>query len=114
MIAIALNDFAPIAAAGGPSALPNDDGPSGIRADGTIAFPSAQTLASTFDRSLARQYGDAIATEARARASTGASARDGHRPYAARRTAAGEPRARTRSSRARPSRRRSPPRRRAA
>ena len=64
-IAIALNDFAPIAAAGGPSALPNDDGPSGIRADGTTAFPSAQTLASTFDRSLARQYGDAIATEAR-------------------------------------------------
>jgi beta-glucosidase len=64
-IAIALNDFAPIAAAGGPSALPNDDGPSGIRADGATAFPSAQTLAATFDRSLAHAYGDAIATEAR-------------------------------------------------
>jgi beta-glucosidase len=64
-IAIALNDFAPIAAAGGPSALPNADGPSGIRADGTTAFPSAQTLAATFDRSLAHAYGDAIATEAR-------------------------------------------------
>ena len=64
-IAIALNDFAPIAAAGGPSALPNDDGPSGIRADGATAFPSAQTLAAAFDRSLAHAYGDAIATEAR-------------------------------------------------
>src|SRR3954452_11500886 len=64
-IAIALNDFAPIAAAGGPSALPNDDGPSGIRADGATSFPSAQTLAATFDRSLAHAYGDAIATEAR-------------------------------------------------
>src|SRR3954451_3579258 len=64
-IAIALNDFGPIAAAGGPSALPNDDGPSGIRADGATSFPSAQTLAATFDRSLARAYGDAIAAEAR-------------------------------------------------
>jgi beta-glucosidase len=64
-IAIALGDFAPIVALGGPSALPNDDGPSGIRADGTTAFPSAQTLAATFDRSLARAYGDAIAAEAR-------------------------------------------------
>src|SRR3954469_1192943 len=64
-IATALNDFAPIAARGGPAALPNDDGPSGIRADGTTAFPSAQTLAATFDRSLAHAYGDAIATEAR-------------------------------------------------
>src|SRR4051794_23836747 len=64
-IALALGASAPIVALGGPSALPNDDGPSGIRADGTTAFPSAQTLASTFDRSLARQYGDAIATEAR-------------------------------------------------
>src|SRR3954470_2541687 len=64
-IAIALNDFAPIAARGGPAALPNDDGPSGIRADGATAFPSAQTLAATFDRSLAHAYGDAIATEAR-------------------------------------------------
>src|SRR3954451_10697313 len=64
-IAIALNDFAPIAAAGGPAAIPNADGPSGIRADGTTAFPSAQTLAATFDRSLAHAYGDAIATEAR-------------------------------------------------
>src|SRR3954451_293949 len=64
-IAVALGDFAPIVALGGPSALPNDDGPSGIRADGTTAFPSAQTLAATFDRSLARAYGDAIAAEAR-------------------------------------------------
>src|SRR3954470_1387924 len=64
-IAIALNDFAPIAAAGGPSALPHDDRPSRIRADGATSFPSAQTLAATFDRSLAHAYGDAIATEAR-------------------------------------------------
>jgi len=34
-------------------------------AAGTTSFPSSQTLASTFDRSLARAYGEAIGTEAR-------------------------------------------------
>ena len=43
----------------------SDDGPSGIRAPGTTSFPSSQTLASTFDRGLARAYGEAIGTEAR-------------------------------------------------
>jgi beta-glucosidase len=63
-IAIALGDFASVAALGVP-ALPSADGPSGIRADGTTSFPSAQTLAASFDRALARAYGGAIATEAR-------------------------------------------------
>src|SRR5512144_2529368 len=54
-VAIALGDFAPVASFGVP-ALTNADGPSGIRMDGTTTFPSSQTLAATFDRSLARAY----------------------------------------------------------
>jgi beta-glucosidase len=50
--------------------LPSDDGPSGIRAPGTTSFPSSQTLASTFDRDLARDYGTAIGTEARGKGFT--------------------------------------------
>src|SRR5215470_16365683 len=61
---MALGDFASLASLGVPT-LPSDDGPSGIRAPGTTSFPSSQTLASTFDRSLARAYGEAIGTEAR-------------------------------------------------
>ena len=61
---MALGDFASLASLGVPT-LPSDDGPSGIRADGTTSFPSAQTLAATFDRSLARAYGEAIGAEAR-------------------------------------------------
>ena len=49
-IAMALGDFASLAGLGVPT-LPSDDGPSGIRADGTTSLPSAQTLAATFDRS---------------------------------------------------------------
>src|SRR3954449_8348728 len=63
-VAMALGDYASLASLGVPT-LPSDDGPSGIRADGTTSLPSAQTLAATFDRSLARAYGDAIAVEAR-------------------------------------------------
>ena len=63
-IAMALGDFASLASLGVPT-LPSDDGPSGIRADGTTSLPSAQTLAATFDRSLARAYGETIGAEAR-------------------------------------------------
>jgi beta-glucosidase len=63
-VAMALGDFASLASLGVPT-LPSSDGPSGIRADGTTSFPSAQTLAATFDRDLARAYGEAIGAEAR-------------------------------------------------
>jgi beta-glucosidase len=63
-IAMALNDFASVAELGVP-ALSWADGPSGIRVAGTTSFPSAQVLAASFDRDLARAYGDAIAAEAR-------------------------------------------------
>ena len=61
---MALGDYASLASLGVPT-LPSDDGPSGIRADGTTSLPSAQTLAATFDRGLARAYGEAIGAEAR-------------------------------------------------
>ena len=63
-VAMALGDYASLASLGVPT-LPSDDGPSGIRADGTTSLPSAQTLAATFDRDLARAYGEAIGAEAR-------------------------------------------------
>jgi beta-glucosidase len=63
-VAIALGDYASVASLGVP-ALSSDDGPSGIRASGTTALPSSQTLAASFDRSLARAYGDVAASEAR-------------------------------------------------
>jgi beta-glucosidase len=63
-VAMALGDYASLAALGVPT-LPSDDGPSGIRAAGTTSLPSAQTLAATFDRDLARAYGEAIGAEAR-------------------------------------------------
>ena len=63
-VSMALGDLGSLAALGVPT-LPSDDGPSGIRADGTTSLPSAQTLAATFDRSLARAYGDTVGTEAR-------------------------------------------------
>jgi beta-glucosidase len=63
-VQVALGNFAAVASFGVPS-LSSDDGPSGIRASGTTAFPSSQTLAATFDRSLARDYGEAIGAEAR-------------------------------------------------
>ena len=63
-VAMALGDYASLASLGVPT-LPSDDGPSGIRADGTTSLPSAQTLAATFDRALARAYGETIGAEAR-------------------------------------------------
>jgi beta-glucosidase len=40
------------------------DGPNGVRgADGATAFPSCLVLAATFDRSLARRYGESLADE---------------------------------------------------
>jgi beta-glucosidase len=63
-VAVALGDFGAVAGFGGPRLVPQD-GPSGIRADGATSFPSAQTLASTFDRGLAHAYGEAIGAEAR-------------------------------------------------
>jgi beta-glucosidase len=63
-VAMALGDYASLASLGVPT-LPSDDGPSGIRAAGTTSLPSAQTLAATFDRSLARAYGETIGAEAR-------------------------------------------------
>ena len=63
-VSVALGDYAAVASLGVPG-LSSDDGPSGIRADGTTSFPSAQTLAASFDRDLAHAYGDAIAAEAR-------------------------------------------------
>jgi beta-glucosidase len=63
-VAIALGDYSPVASDGVP-ALNADDGPSGIRADGTTALPSSQTLAASFDRALAHAYGDVAGSEAR-------------------------------------------------
>jgi hypothetical protein len=66
-VAMALGDYASLASLGVPT-LPSDDGPSGIRAAGTTSLPSAQTLAATFDRALARAYGETIGAEARGKA----------------------------------------------
>jgi beta-glucosidase len=66
-VSIALGDYASVASFGVPG-LANADGPSGIRGDGTTTFPSSQTLAATFDRSLAHAYGEAIGAEARGKA----------------------------------------------
>ena len=66
-VSVALGDYAAVASFGVP-VLANADGPSGIRGEGTTTFPSSQTLAATFDRSLARAYGEAIGTEARGKA----------------------------------------------
>jgi beta-glucosidase len=63
-VAVALGDYAAVASLGVP-ALSSGDGPSGIRASGTTSFPAAQTLAASFDRDLAHDYGEAIAAEAR-------------------------------------------------
>jgi beta-glucosidase len=66
-VSVALGDYAAVANFGVP-ALANADGPSGIRGGGTTSFPSSQTLAATFDRSLGRAYGEAIGAEARGKA----------------------------------------------
>ena len=61
---IAMGEFDSVAGLGVP-AITSSDGPSGVRADGTTSWPSAQTLAATFDRRLAHDYGQAIAAELR-------------------------------------------------
>ncbi|HEX4719503.1 MAG TPA: glycoside hydrolase family 3 C-terminal domain-containing protein [Thermoleophilaceae bacterium] len=63
-VQLALNNFAAVASFGVP-ALANFDGPSGVRTTGTTSFPSSQTLAASFDRGLAYDYGYAISDEAR-------------------------------------------------
>jgi hypothetical protein len=68
-VRVALGNYAAVASFGVP-ALSAQDGPSGIRADGTTSFPSSQTLAASFDRGLARAYGEAIAAEARGKPRT--------------------------------------------
>lgn len=65
-IQVALDNFAPVTKYGLPAILASHDGPSGISVDGATAFPSAQTLAATFDSDLAKQYGTAVAQEVRA------------------------------------------------
>jgi beta-glucosidase len=61
---VAMGDFTSVGGFG-VQPITDDDGPSGVRATGTTTWPSAQTLASTFDRRLARQFGAAVAEELR-------------------------------------------------
>jgi beta-glucosidase len=63
-IDLVLGDFAPLQGLGIP-ALQGDDGPDGLRNPGTTALPSGQALASTFNRALARAYGQVVGSEAR-------------------------------------------------
>jgi beta-glucosidase len=63
-IAIALNDFSTVGSLGIP-AFSWQDGPIGIRTTGTTSLPSGQALAATFNRTLAREFGDVIGAEAR-------------------------------------------------
>ena len=49
----------------GIPALSADDGPDGLRNPGTTAMPSGQALAASFDRALARAYGEVVGSEAR-------------------------------------------------
>ena len=63
-IDLVLGNFAPLSSLGIP-ALSSDDGPDGLRNPGTTAMPSGQALASTFNRELARAYGEVVGSEAR-------------------------------------------------
>ncbi len=63
-IDLVLADFAPLQSLGIP-ALNGDDGPDGLRNPGTTAMPSGQDLAATFNRTLARDYGEVVGSEAR-------------------------------------------------
>jgi beta-glucosidase len=49
----------------GIPALESDDGPDGLRSSGTTAMPSGQDLAASFNRVLARAYGEVVGSEAR-------------------------------------------------
>ena len=62
-IDLALGNFAPLQNLGIP-ALSSDES-YGLRNPGTTAMPSGQALAATFDRALARAYGQVVGSEAR-------------------------------------------------
>ncbi len=64
-IDLASGTFAPLQSLGIP-ALSSDDGPDGLRSSGTTAMPSGQDLAASFNRALARAYGQVVGSEARA------------------------------------------------
>ena len=61
---LVLGNYAPLSSFGVP-ALSSDDGPDGLRNPGTTAMPDGQSLASTFNRALARSYGEVVGSEAR-------------------------------------------------
>jgi beta-glucosidase len=63
-IQLALGNFAALESFGVP-VLKADDGPDGLRNPGTTALPSGQSLAATFDSSLASAYGKVVGSEAR-------------------------------------------------
>lgn len=70
-IALVTADYAPLTHLGVP-ALNLADASSGVRGQsGVTAFPVPEALAATFDTSLPRSYGAAIATEARAKGFNG-------------------------------------------
>ncbi|HET6871248.1 MAG TPA: glycoside hydrolase family 3 C-terminal domain-containing protein [Solirubrobacteraceae bacterium] len=64
-IDLVTGNFAPLQSLGIP-ALSSDDGPDGLRNPGTTAMPSGQDLAASFNRALARDYGEVVGSEARA------------------------------------------------
>jgi beta-glucosidase len=64
-IDLATGNFGPLQSLGIP-ALSSDDGPDGLRSSGTTAMPSGQDLAASFNRALARDYGEVVGSEARA------------------------------------------------
>jgi beta-glucosidase len=63
-IDLVTGNFAPLQSLGIP-ALSSDDGPDGLRNPGTTAMPSGQALAASFNRALARAYGEVVGSEAR-------------------------------------------------
>jgi beta-glucosidase len=63
-IQLALGHFAALRKFGVP-VLRANDGPDGVRSQGTTAMPSGQALAATFDRALAFAYGQVVGAEAR-------------------------------------------------
>jgi beta-glucosidase len=63
-IDLVTGNFAPVQTLGIP-ALVGDDGPDGLRSPGTTAMPSGQALAASFNRTLARAYGEVVGSEAR-------------------------------------------------
>src|SRR3954468_9820502 len=63
-VQLALNNFGEVASFG-VRPLRDFDGLSGVRTTGATSFPAAQTLAASFDRGLAYDYGYAISDEGR-------------------------------------------------